>query len=219
MSTTLSRLLASHRTLVMGVVNITADSFSDGGAYLDPDAALAHARQLLEEGADILDVGGESTAPTSAGVDAEEESRRVLPVIEALAKDGVYVSVDTYKPEVARRALGAGARMVNDVTAFRGDRSLVDVVAEGDSDVCIMYAKDATPRTTRNQPVYEDVVIEIAAFLKERTEYAEKHGVNRDRIIIDPGMGAFVSGEPGPRLEILHRLREFTELGYPVLVG
>ena len=219
MSTSLPNLLATHRTLVMGVVNVTADSFSDGGRYLDRDAAIEHAMRLVDEGADILDIGGESTAPTSAGVDAEEESRRVVPIVEELAKRGAYLSVDTYKADVARRALDAGAQMINDVTAFRGDDDLINVVVSAGCDVCIMYAKDATPRTTRNQPVYRNVAAEIGAFLTNRADLALRRGIAHEKIVLDPGMGAFVSGEPEPSLEILARLDEFAALGYPVLVG
>lgn len=219
MTPTLTDLLKRERTLVMGVVNATPDSFSDGGRFLDPAAAIAHGRRLADEGAAILDVGGESTAPDSPPVSAEEESRRILPIIEALAAGGAYVSADTYKAGVAREALEAGAQMVNDVTALRGDPALADVLANATCDVCIMYAKDASPRTTLSGREYDDVIDHIRAFLTERIEFARQRGIDEDRIVVDPGMGAFVSSDSAPSLELLRRISEIADLGRPVLVG
>ena len=210
---------AVRRTLVMGVVNVTPDSFSDGGEFFGTAAAIDHAHRLRDEGADILDVGGESTAPESPPVSVEEECRRVLPVVERLAAEGAFVSVDTYKAEVARRALDAGARMVNDVTALRGDPALAGVLAGSICPVVLMYSKDLTARTTRQAPTYADAVAEIAAFLRTRVAYAAANGVAEGRIIIDPGMGAFLSTEPGPSLDVLRRLGELHALGRPILVG
>ena len=215
----LENLLKVRKTLVMGVVNVTPDSFSDGGRFHDAPAAISHAFRLAEEGADILDIGGESTAPNSRAVSAEEECARVLPVVEACAGRGLFVSVDTYKAETAGRALDAGAAMVNDVTALRGDGALPDVLAASDCGVVLMYSKDPTARTTAAERAYRDVVAEIAAFLRERMDVAVARGVRRERIILDPGMGAFVSTDPAPSLEILRRLAEFHALGRPVLVG
>ena len=207
------------RTLVMGVVNVTPDSFSDGSRFYDKSAAISHAFRLRDEGADILDIGGESTAPNSPPVDAEEECRRVLPVVEACAARGLFVSVDTYKAEVARRALEAGAAMINDVTALRGDPALAAVLAGAKCPMVLMHAKDPTPRTTPTQRTYTDVVAEISAFLASRVEYAAREGIAKERIVLDPGMGAFVSADPEPSLEILCRLNEFHALGRPLLLG
>lgn len=212
-------LLHPGRTLVMGVVNVTPDSFSDGGRFLSPEAAIAHACRLMDEGADLLDIGGESTAPDSPPVDAREECRRILPVLEECAKRGFPVSVDTYKAPVARCALAHGAGMINDVTALRGDPTLADVLAESDCAVVLMFAKDPTPRTTPTVRVYTDVVREISEFLAERVAYARTRGIASNRIVLDPGMGAFVSAEPGPSLELLRRAGEFHTLGHPLLIG
>lgn len=203
----------------MGVVNVTPDSFSDGGSFLSPDAAIDHACRLVDEGADILDIGGESTAPNSPPVSIEEEYRRVMPVVEECAKRGFFVSVDTYKAVVAHRALRAGAEMINDVTALRADDDLAEVLAKSDCAVVLMYSKDPSPRTEPTVRTYDDVVREIAQFLSERAQLAELCGIARDRIVVDPGMGAFVSGDPGPSLEILRRASEFQVLGCPVLIG
>jgi dihydropteroate synthase len=215
----LHTLLNQHRTLVMGVVNVTPDSFSDGGSHFDCQDAIDYGLRLLDEGAHILDVGGESTAPNSADVDAEEESRRVVPVIEALSKRGAYISADTYKGTTARRAINAGALMINDVTALRGDSELVVVLAESDCDICLMYAKDPTPRTSREQPDYGDVVQYIIEFMSERIDYAASVGIEKNRCVLDPGMGAFISSEPEPSLSVLRRIEEFAFLGRPILVG
>ncbi len=229
---------------IMGIVNVTPNSFSDGGKFLDPAAAIAHARQLIEEGADIIDVGGESTGPGSVDVSVEEELRRVIPVIEGIAaglktettvrqagarylawggdksaRAGVIISVDTNKAEVARQAIAAGARMVNDVTALRGDSEMARAVAEAGVPVVLMYSKDATARTTRDPLHYDDVVKTVYDFLKARIDFALAAGIRRENIIIDPGMGAFVSGEPRYSYELLERLREFAPLGLPILVG
>lgn len=223
-----------EKVKIMGVVNVTPNSFSDGGKFLDPAAAIAHARQLLEEGADIVDVGGESTGPGSVDVSVEEELRRVIPVIKGIAAmqshrsriDGaslkpvkVTISIDTYKSEVAREAIKAGARMVNDVTALRGDLAMARAVAEAGIPIILMYSKDATARTTRNPLHYDDVVKTVYEFLQTRTEYAIAAGISRENIIIDPGMGAFVSGEARYSYELLERLREFESLGFSILVG
>lgn len=219
MSTRLQVLLGEGRTLVMGVVNVTPDSFSDGGRYYDTQAAIDHAFRLAGEGADIVDIGGESTAPNSPPVTVEEECRRVVPVIEACAAKGLFVSVDTYRAETARRALDAGAAMVNDVTALRGDERLSGVLARASCAVVLMYSKDATARTTLVEHPYTNVVGEISVFLAGRVAAAVTGGVAEERIVVDPGMGAFVSVAPEPSLEILRHLDEFHALGRPLLVG
>jgi dihydropteroate synthase len=203
------------RPSVMGVVNVTPDSFSDGGVHLDPDAAAAAARRMLDEGAAIVDVGGESTRPGSEGVSLEEELRRVVPVLERLTGD-VPVSIDTTKAEVARRALELGAELVNDVTAFRADPELADVCAGHDAYVCLMHMQ-GDPRTMQLDPRYDDVAAEVAAFLEERLALAVSRGVREDRICLDPGIGFGKTLEHN--LELVRRLDVLLALGRPVLLG
>ena len=202
------------RPAVMGVVNVTPDSFSDGGLYLDADAAVAHGERLAAEGAAILDVGGESTRPGSTGVPLDEELRRVLPVLEAL--EGLPVSVDTAKAEVARRALALGAELVNDVTALRGDPELAGVVADAGAYLCLMHMQ-GEPRTMQVRPAYDDVVSEVAAFLERRLRFAVEAGVQEERVCLDPGIGFGKTVEHN--LELIRRLDALTALGRPVLVG
>jgi dihydropteroate synthase len=202
------------RPSVMGVVNVTPDSFSDGGVNLRPDDAVASARRMVEEGAAIVDVGGESTRPGSAGVSADEELRRVAPVLEEL--DGVPVSIDTAKAEVARRALGLGAVLVNDVTALRGDPELAEVVASSGAYLCLMHMQ-GEPRTMQDNPTYEDVAAEVASFLEERLRFAVDTGIPEERICLDPGFGFGKTVEQN--FELLGRLGEIVALGRPVLVG
>ena len=199
----------------MGVVNVTPDSFSDGGLYLDADAAVGHGEQLAGEGADILDVGGESTRPGSEGVPAEEELRRVVPVVKRLAS-GCRVSIDTTKAEVARAALKAGASIVNDVSAFRFDPELAGVVADAGVDCCLMHML-GEPRTMQEDPRYEDVVDDVKAFLEERLAFAVGEGVAEERIWLDPGIGFGKTADHN--LELLRRLDEIAAIGRPVVVG
>ena len=198
----------------MGIVNVTPDSFSEGGLYLRPEAAVFQAHKLIDEGAAIVDIGGESTRPGSEGVSLEEELRRVEPVLEALR--GVPVSIDTSKGEIARRALALGAVMVNDVTALRGDPDLVNVVAESGAYLCLMHML-GEPRTMQEEPRYDDVVSEVAAFLEERLAFAVAAGVPEERICLDPGIGFGKTVEHN--LELLARLDEIASLGRPVVVG
>jgi len=198
----------------MGVVNVTPDSFSDGGLYVESSAAVEHARRLHAEGAALVDVGGESTRPGAAPVSANDELARVLPVLEGLA--GLPISIDTSKAVVAREALERGAELVNDVTALRGDRAMVEVVAEADAYVCLMHMQ-GSPRTMQVAPSYDDVVGDVLAFLEERVAFAVEHGVREDRICVDPGIG--FGKTPDQNLELLRRLDELKALGRPVLVG
>lgn len=202
------------RPAVMGVLNVTPDSFSDGGRFLDAADAVAHGRRLAEEGAAVVDVGGESTRPGALPVDAEEELRRVVPVLEGLA--GVPLSIDTSKAAVARRALELGAEMVNDVTALRADPELVEVVAEHDAYLCLMHMQ-GEPRTMQAAPRYRDVVSEVAAFLEERLAFAVAHGVREELVCLDPGIG--FGKTPDHNLELVRRLDVLASLGRPVLVG
>lgn len=199
----------------MGVVNVTPDSFSDGGRYLDAQAAIAHGEELLRDGAEILDVGGESTRPGAEPVGEAEELRRVVPVVEALAGKGV-VSIDTSKAAVAAAAIYAGATMLNDVTALRGDATMAGVCAERGVDVVLMHMP-GDPRTMQDDPRYDDVVDDIKAFLAERVEYALAAGIARERIWLDPGIGFGKTLEHN--LELLRRLGELRELGRPLVIG
>ncbi len=237
----------SGSPLIMGILNVTPDSFSDGGKFVkgefvDVDAAVNRAIQMMSEGADIIDIGGESSGPGSKDVSLEEELARLIPVIKNLKlkikdleKAGKhqqknFISVDTYKAEVARQALEAGADMINDVTALRGglDRAngqagvskMAAVLAEYPNvPVVIMYSKDATARTTRDNVQYDDVTKTVRKFLEDKVEAGVAAGIARERFIIDPGMGAFVSGDPKYSLEILRRLKEFSNVNLPILIG
>jgi dihydropteroate synthase len=203
------------RPSVMGVVNVTPDSFSDGGVHLDADVAAAAARRMVDEGAAIVDIGGESTRPGSDGVSLDEELARVIPVLERLRGD-VPVSIDTAKPEVARRALALGAELVNDVTAFRSDPELADVCAEHGAYVCLMHMQ-GRPRTMQDDPRYDDVANEVASFLEERMRFAIERGVSEERICLDPGIGFGKTLEHN--LELIRRLDVLLSLGRPVVIG
>ena len=200
----------------MGVVNVTPDSFSDGGRFLDPRAAVEQGRRLAAEGAQMLDVGGESTRPGADAVPAEEELRRVLPVVEGLAATGATISIDTSKAAVAAAALDAGASYVNDVTAFRGDPELAGLVAARGVDCCLMHML-GTPRTMQDDPRYDDVVADVKAFLEGRLAFAVAEGVPEERVMLDPGIGFGKTIEHN--LELLARLDEIVALGRPVVVG
>jgi dihydropteroate synthase len=201
---------------VMGIVNVTPDSFSDGGLWLDPAAAIRHGRELLAEGAAILDVGGESTRPGASPVGAEEELRRVVPVREGLAGCAAELSIDTCKAVVARAALDAGATLVNDVSALRHDPALAALAAERGTGVCLMHML-GEPRTMQADPRYGDVVSEVKAFLEERMAFAVREGVAEERILLDPGIGFGKTVDHN--LELLRRLDELVALGRPVVVG
>jgi dihydropteroate synthase len=203
------------RPSVMGVVNVTPDSFSDGGVHLDADVAAAAARRMLDEGAAIVDVGGESTRPGSDGVSLDEELRRVVPVLERLNGE-VPVSIDTAKAGVARRAFELGAVMVNDVTAFRAEPELAEVAAEHGAYVCLMHMQ-GEPRTMQLDPRYDDVASEVASFLEERLAFAVARGVAEHRICLDPGIGFGKTVEHN--VELLRRLDVLLALGRPLLIG
>jgi dihydropteroate synthase len=205
-----------ERAKIMGIVNVTPDSFSDGGEFLDPERAIAHGRELAAEGADVLDVGGESTRPGAQAVDAGEEVLRVQPVIEALAPEGTPISIDTSKAVVAEAALDAGATMVNDVTALRSDPDLTAVCAETGCEVVLMHML-GDPRTMQENPVYDDVVDDVKAFLAERIEFAVSQGIDEQRIWVDPGIGFGKTVEHN--LELHRRLGELAELGRPIVFG
>jgi dihydropteroate synthase len=203
------------RPSVMGVVNVTPDSFSDGGVHLDPDVAAAAAREMVTAGAAIVDFGGESTRPGSAGISADEELRRIVPVLERLRGD-VPISIDTSKADVARQAIALGAEMVNDVTALRADPQLADVIAEGGVYLCLMHMQ-GEPRTMQDDPRYDDVATEVAAFLEQRLGYAVERGVAEERVCLDPGIGFGKTAEHN--FELIRRLDVLLALGRPVLIG
>ncbi len=200
----------------MGIVNVTPDSFSDGGLFLDARSAIAHGRELLAEGADILDIGGESTRPGATSVTLDEELSRVLPVIEALAADGARISIDTNKAEVARQALEAGASIVNDVAAFRFDPEIAAVTAEAGA-TCVLMHMLGEPRTMQDDPRYDDVVSDVKAFLEERLAYAVSQGIAEDDVWLDPGIGFGKTLEHN--LELIRRLDEIVAIGRPVVFG
>lgn len=204
--------------VLMGIVNVTPDSFSDGGRYLSHSAAVAHGLDLEAEGAAILDVGGESTRPGAEPVPAAEELRRVVPVIAGLREAGVQakISIDTSKAAVAAAALDAGATLVNDVTALRGDPEMAAVVADRGAECCLMHML-GEPRTMQEDPHYEEVVSDVKSFLEERMAFAVAHGVAEERILLDPGIG--FGKTDVHNLELLARLDELTTLGRPVLIG
>jgi len=199
----------------MGVVNVTPDSFSDGGENLRAEDAIASARRMLAEGAAIVDIGGESTRPGSEGVSLDEELRRIVPVLEGLA-GSVPASIDTAKAQVASRALELGAELVNDVTALRGDPELAGVVADAGAYLCLMHMR-GEPRTMQVDPTYRDVVAEVVAFLEARLEHAVRAGVPEKRILLDPGIGFGKTVEHN--FEVVRRLGEIASLGRPVVVG
>ena len=205
------------RTLIMGVLNVTPDSFSDGGVYLSPDKALERARRMVEEGADIIDIGGESTRPFSDPVDEEEEKRRVIPIIEKLSSEiQVPISIDTCKSSVARRAIEAGASMVNDVSSLRFDPEMAEVVAESGVPLILMHML-GTPKTMQKDPHYDAVVGEIISFLQQRIEYATSRGIKREQIVVDPGIGFGKTVQHN--LMILKDLPAFHTLNRPLLIG
>lgn len=208
-------VLPRSRALLMGVVNVTPDSFSDGGRFQDTAAAVAQARKLVDDGADLLDIGGESTRPGAAEVSVEEELSRVLPVLEALRDVPVPVGVDTRKPEVMRAALAAGAAMINDIEALQAPGA-VDAISASDCAVCLMHKK-GDPATMQQAPWYEDVVSEVRDFLVARARAAEAGGVARERIVLDPGFG--FGKNDTHNLRLLKALPTLVEVGYPVLAG
>ncbi len=206
-----------HRTYIMGVLNVTPDSFSDGGKFINVDAAVAHAKKMLADGADMIDVGGESTRPGSEPVSAEEEKKRVLPVIKGLAGETeAVISIDTTKAEVAQAALFAGASMVNDISGLRFDPEMSKLIAEQGVPVCIMHIQ-GTPKDMQQDPTYNDLMGEIINYLEEGLEIAKKAGILHGQIIVDPGIGFGKTVEHN--LEILKRLKELKVLGCPILVG
>jgi len=209
------------KTYIMGILNVTPDSFSDGNKFFSVEEAVAHAIKMQNEGADIIDIGGESTRPGAEGLSKNEEMKRVIPVIEELVdKIRIPISIDTYKSDVAMKALDIGASIVNDITALQGDKKLVNIIEKYDVPICLMHMK-GNPRNMQQNPIYNDILKEIHDFLKERAEYAMFHDIKKENIIIDPGIGFGKRTGRGveDNCEILRRLGELKNLGFPILVG
>ncbi|MBL4824105.1 MAG: dihydropteroate synthase [SAR324 cluster bacterium] len=204
----------------MGILNSTPDSFSDGSSFYKFDAALAQARKMITDGADWLDIGGESSGPESTDVSLDEELQRVVPLIQTIhAESDIWISVDTWKAEVARQSLEAGADAVNDVTALRGDAEMAKVIAEYQVPVILMFSKDSSARTTRVQSDYEDVLDTLKSFFRERLEFAESNGIHKSQIVLDPGMGLFISGKAKYSFEVIRSISELHEFDLPLLLG
>lgn len=210
------RITVAKKPLIMGVINITPDSFSDGGKFFSADSALQQAKKLIDEGADILDIGGESTRPGSISVEVDEEMRRVSPLLEMLVKENIPVSVDTSKPEIMQYAIAAGAAMINDVNALRAPGALEAIAASGSVAVCMMHMQ-GKPSSMQDNPEYANIIDEVMAFLGERIQAAMAHGITRDRIIIDPGFGFGKTLQHN--LLLLRNLKQFSRLGVPVMAG
>ncbi len=209
--------LPKNGPALMGIINVTPDSFSDGGRYLNASAAVEHALRLVEEGADIVDIGGESTRPGAVPVSADDELTRVIPVIEGIRRSSeIPISIDTTKASVAKAALNAGANMINDISAGRFDSEMFALAASKQVPICLMHMK-GTPRTMQNDPHYDDVMVEIISFLKESMKLAEEAGVKREMIMIDPGIGFGKTVEDN--LIILKRLGELKKLNAPIVIG
>ena len=209
------------KTLVMGILNVTPDSFSDGGRFNSLDKALDHAKKMIDEGADIIDIGGESTRPGAKSISSKEEIKRVLPVLKKIVKKiDIPISIDTYKSDVAEKCIINGASMINDVTAFRGDKKLIDIIKNYDVPICIMHMK-GMPNNMQNNPYYDNVITEIKDFLKKQSNFAINMGIKKENIIIDPGIG--FGKRTGSGIEdnctILANIKEFKKLNYPVLIG
>ncbi len=216
----IKNLLKKKRPLIMGILNVTPDSFSDGGKYNSMEKAVKRAKEIEEEGADIIDIGGESTGPNSQNISLQEELKRVIPIIKQIRKvSALPISIDTYKSKVAKQALENGANLINDVTALRGDKNMAKIAAKYNCPIILMYSKDNSPRTTKKDIKYKDVMDTIKTFLKNRIKYAKQQGIKNSQIIIDPGMGAFISGVPKYSFEIIVKLKELKKLGLPILIG
>jgi dihydropteroate synthase len=215
------RFDTSKKTLIMGILNVTPDSFSDGGRFLTIDDAVTHAKKMVTDGADIIDIGGESTRPGALKIGFSEETQRVLPIIEQLADElTIPLSIDTYKSQVAEKAIAAGVSLVNDITALQGDRLMANVISDHDVSVCLMHMK-GNPQTMQVNPEYDDIIMEITSFLKERAEFALFNDIPKDRIIVDPGIGFGKRTGRGveDNCEILNHLKDLKTIGYPLLVG
>lgn len=209
-----------NRPLIMGVLNITEDSFSDGGEFFSEKRATKRAKELIEEGADIIDLGGQSTGPNSQEISPEEELKRILPILRFIKKTSkIPVSIDTYKSQVAEKALQEGADIINDVTAMRFDSKMAKIIAKYKCSVILMYSKDKTPQAQIQEKHYKNIFATLEKFFTERLKYATKNGISQQKIILDPGMGHFISKIPKYSYEILTNLSKLKKFGLPILVG
>ena len=205
---------------LMGILNITPDSFSDGSLFFKMDTAIAQASKMIADGADWLDIGGESSGPDSTEITQDEELQRVIPLIKKIREGSeIWISVDTWKSEVARKSLEAGADAVNDVTALRGDTEMVKVIAEYKVPVILMFSKDRSARTSRQDSDYVDVVGTLKSFFSERLKFADSNGIDKSQIVLDPGMGFFISGKAKYSFEVIQRISELHEFELPLLLG
>ncbi len=210
----------SKKLQIMGILNTTPDSFSDGGLFDTQEKAIIHAKKLIEDGADIIDIGGESTGPGSKKVEEEEEIRRVIPIIQKIREfSDISISIDTYKAAVAAKAIEAGANMINDVTGLRGDTKMAGTAAKLNCPIILMYSKNNTPRTTAEEKTYDNVIQTIAEFLTKQITLAKSQGVKEENMIIDPGMGQFISAIPEYSFEIITRLQELLPISKQILIG
>ena len=216
----IKKLIQQQKPLIMGILNVTPDSFSDGGCFDTIGKALAQAKKMVDRGASIIDIGGQSTGPGSTEVNASIELERIIPVIKKIRKSiDIPISVDTYQSTVAKQALQCGANIINDVTALRGDKEMVSIIAKHRCPVILMHAKDNTPRTTVNEVDYTNVTTTVKNFLVKQIQYAMQNGVQESQIVIDPGLGHFISSIGKYSYEIINKLDNIVQLGYPVLIG
>ena len=212
--------LKLSQPILMGILNSTEDSFSDGQRFFEFDDALVRARKIISEGADWLDIGGESSGPNSKEVTSKEELRRIIPIIKAVRSESdIWISVDTWKAEVARHSLDAGADAINDVSGLRADKDMAKVIAEFQVPLILMYSKDSTPRTSREFTQYRDVMESIISFFRVQIEYAQSNGIKKSQIIVDPGMGLFISGNAKYSFELVRRISELHEFNLPLILG
>jgi len=215
------KIFLGKKTIIMGILNVTPDSFSDGGKFFSKDSAVKQAIKMEKEGADIIDIGGESTRPGAKKVTLDEELKRVIPIINELNKKiRIPISVDTYKSKIAKEAIERGASMINDITALRGDKNLSKIIAEYNIPICLMHMK-GMPQNMQINPTYNKVLTEIYAFLKERAEFAISSGIKKEKIIIDPGIGFGKRTGEGieDNCEIISRISELKSLGFPIMIG
>ncbi len=205
---------------IMGILNLTPDSFSDGGRHNEIRKAIKRVKEMESEGTDIIDIGGESTGPNSPNISLEEEQKRVMPILKAILKiTKLPISIDTYKAKIAEEAIRLGAKMINDVTGLRGDKAMAKIAAKYQVPIIIMYSKDSSARTTLQEKHYPNVIKTIKDFLTKQIKYAKKNGLKNSQIIIDPGMGNFISKVPKYSFEILNKLAELKQLKFPICIG
>ncbi len=216
----ITQIIKKDRPTIMGILNLTPDSFSDGGSFNTTQKAIKRAKEMEEQGADIIDIGGESTGPGSKNISLEQELKRTIPILKKIRKHtNLPVSIDTYKAEVARQALEEGANIINDITALRGDPQMTTIASKYKCPIVLMYSKDNSPRTTTKKIEYKDVIATIKTFFRKQFKVAKKHKVSSNQIIIDPGMGQFISSIPKYSYEIIARLSELTTSKNKILIG